>query len=314
MEHLSAKVLRSLFSPNEIIDIVSQGVIKHGKGEYRIPERTHINRGDSSNLIMPAFGTKYFCTKLISVDPHNNKKNLPIISGILVLNDHSTGMPLATFDAPIITALRTGAIGAIGLNLTWKKNEVKLGIIGLGVQGYWQTIFAATAKKISLIYCYSRSKANFSSYKSEVLKQFPNINITYCDSAEEVVTNADVIITCTTSSHPVFNAKNLTIVEKRFISIGSFTKSMQELPEQVYIQADALIIDSNTAKTEVGDLIKTIKNQWIPYAQIHTLVEVISGKTSVANYKNLVFKSVGMATFDLALATAAYEKHFKLKD
>jgi len=308
MEHFSSAVLEKLFSPNEVVDIIRKGILKYAGGKYRIPERQHLERGASTNLIMPAFGTHYFCTKLISVDPLNPLKNLPVISGILVLNDNLTGQTLVTMDAPMITALRTAAIGAIGFNLISRQNETKLGIIGLGVQGFWQTIFIASSKNLSEIYCFSRNKSKFFSYKKKVAKSFPNINIKWCSSAEEVVKNAQIIVACTTSNDPIFNSEEMNIVEKRFISVGSFTKQMQELPEDVYKQADALIIDAKSAEKEVGDVINAIKNHWIETSDIYTLADVLSGQVSVKKYENVAFKSVGMAAFDLALAVAAYEK------
>ena len=308
MDHLSSSDLYKLFSPSEIIDIIRIGILKYAKGAYHIPARQHLDRGPSTNLIMPAFGPNYYCTKLISVDPHNHHKNLPIISGILVLNKNSTGQTLVTMDAPMITALRTAAIGAIGLNLISRKDDTKLGIIGLGVQGLWQSIFIASTKNITEIYCFSRNVSKFVPYKIKVSTRFPKIKVIWCSSAEEVVINAQVIVACTTSNDPVFEPNKLNISEKRFISVGSFTKKMQELPDAVYKQADALVIDAKSAAKEVGDVINTIKNNWIKETNIYTLADIISNKKSVTNHKNIVFKSVGMAAFDLALAVAAYEK------
>jgi ornithine cyclodeaminase/alanine dehydrogenase-like protein (mu-crystallin family) len=308
MEHLTSAALEDLFSPIEIVDVIRLGILKYAQGKYRIPERQHLDRGTSINLIMPAFGTQYYCTKLISVDKHNHLKNLPVISGILVLNDNQTGQTLVTMDAPMITALRTAAVGVIGLDLISKQNEIKLGIIGLGVQGFWQTMFIASTKILNEIFCFTRSFKKFSSYKNQVSNKFPNIKVTWCSTAEDVVKNVEIIVTCTTSNDPVFDTYDLDISEKRFISVGSFTKHMQELPEQVYRQADALIIDAKSAEKEVGDVINAIKNNWIEKSNIFTLADILGGKESIDKHKNIVFKSVGMAAFDLALAVAAYEK------
>jgi len=83
---------------------------------------------------------------------------------------------------------------------------------------------------------------------------------------------------------------------------------MQELPDLVYKEADALIIDADTAITEVGDVINTIQNNWIPASSIYTLADILNDKVDIQDYKNIVFKSVGMAAFDLALVIASYER------
>ncbi len=307
MYYFSSEALTNLFSPNEVIDIVEDGIRKHAEGKYNVPERMHINRGESTNLIMPAFGEQYYCTKLISVDPQNHINNLPIISGILVLNNSHSGKTLATMDAPMITALRTAAIGSIGLNLICDDGVKTLGIIGLGVQGYWQTIFAASIRNISKIFCYSRSKSKFYSYQKKVTERFPNITTQWCSTAEKVVQNAEVIISCTTSKKPVFKTVGLNISSKRFISVGSFARDMQEFPSEVYRQVDAMIIDSKSAETEVGDVINSIKNNWIQHSNIFTLADILIGKKSIGKHSKIVFKSVGMAAFDLALAVSVYK-------
>lgn len=308
MHHLSSKYLKEVFSPMEVINIVRQGIIHYAEGSYNVPDRMHIKRGRSTNLIMPAFGEKYYCTKIVSVDPHNHIKKRPVISGIVVLNDSDSGEVLITMDAPMITALRTAAVGSIGLDMICGDVN-KLGIIGLGVQGFWQSIFAISMREMTEIYCYTRNKEKFISYQDELNKWHPNVNIKWCPTAEMVVQHAQVIITCTTSSDPVFDTNGLDLQSKRFISVGSFSKHMQELPKDVYQNADALIIDSEAAKTEVGDVMNAMSNDWVDHSNIHALSDVLSGKESIAEYRNIVFKSVGMAAFDLALAVAVYEKY-----
>ena len=83
---------------------------------------------------------------------------------------------------------------------------------------------------------------------------------------------------------------------------------MQELPDAVYKSADVLLIDSATAKTEVGDVIHAMKFGWIAENQIVTLSEIISGTKTIPSDARVVFKSVGMAAFDLSLAIAVFHK------
>ena len=148
----------------------------------------------------------------------------------------------------------------------------------------------------------------FEIYKNLLLDQFPLLEIIWCTTAEDVVLKSEVIISCTTSKSPIFQIKDIDISAKRFISVGSYARDMQELPNEIYQQSDALIIDAAAAKEEVGDVIQTIQNKWIEHHAICTLADILSQKKSIAEYQNIVFKSVGMAAFDLALAVAVYEK------
>ena len=86
---------------------------------------------------------------------------------------------------------------------------------------------------------------------------------------------------------------------------------MQELPDGVYKNADTLLIDSPAATHEVGDVINAVKNGFFEKEQVFTIGKVFTGKRSIQAAQNVVFKSVGMAAFDLALASAVYEKIIK---
>jgi len=305
---LSADVVENSLTPIEIIEATKTGLINCETGVYKVPTRMHLDGEGITSLVMPAIGKKYFCTKLVSVVPSNKQRNLPIIAGSVVLSKIETGETVALLDAPMITGLRTAAVGAIGLELITPKEIDKLGIIGLGVQGIWQTIFACSVRAIKKVYCFSRTQAVFDDYKVKVLSKCPNLELIWCEDGNEVVQKAEVIYTCTTSDKPVFSVDENSIQDKRFISVGSFKIDMQELPNSVYKNADTLLVDTDAARHEVGDVINALKNGFIDDNQVFSLGKVLTKERTISSAQNVVFKSVGMAAFDLALASAVYEK------
>lgn len=305
---LSADIIEHSLTPIEIIEATKVGLINCETGVYQVPTRMHLEADGITSLVMPAMGEKYFCTKLVSVVPSNKKRNLPIIAGSVVLSKIETGETVALLDAPMITGLRTAAVGAIGFDLIAPKGVEKLGIIGLGVQGIWQTIFACSVRAIKEVYCFSRTKAVFDTYKEKVLRKCPNLELIWCEDGNKVVQKSEVIYTCTTSDNPVFSVHEDLIQEKRFISVGSFKIDMQELPNSVYKNADTLLVDTDAARHEVGDVINALKNGFIEENQVFSLGKVLTKERTISIAQNVVFKSVGMAAFDLALASAVYQK------
>lgn len=306
-----AEKIESVLTPAAIIEAVREGIGKHTSGVYQVPKRTHIENGNITQLMMPAGGVKYACMKRISVVPENARQGLPTIRGTLLLEDAGSGMPLAAMDAPMITALRTAAIGALGLDLISSNSLDTIGVIGLGVQGLWQTIFACSVRELKKVCCYSRTRSKFDHYKSQLLNKCPDLEIEWCESAEEVVESSNVIYTCTTSTVPVISDNEVLVKNKAFISVGSFRKDMQELPNVVYQQADLLILDTLTAKEEVGDVINALDQGLINEDQIISLGDALEGTKRIGTAQSPVFKSVGMAAFDLALAAAIYEKEIE---
>lgn len=308
MLNLSADYIETILTPSEIIAEVKAGIIKCESGLYEVPTRLHLEGKGITNLVMPATGEHYFCTKLVSVVPTNPQRNLPIILGTVVLSKMNTGETVALMDAPMITALRTAAVGALGLDLITPKSTERIGVIGLGVQGVWQTIFANAVRPIKQVHCYARTKTKFDFYKNKVLEKCPHLEIHWCTSADEVVQKSSAIYACTTAPTPVFSNDEKLVKNKRFISVGSFQKNMQELPNTIYQQADILLIDSEAATHEVGDVINAVKNGYVKMEQVFTIGKIFTRERTIEPTQNVVFKSVGMAAFDLALASAVYEK------
>lgn len=307
MLQFSADQIKTMLPCLEIVKVIRQSFLAMKSKDYYVPDRLHVERDGLTFLLMPAFSEKYFCTKLVSVVPANPGKGLPLISGTLSLNDAVTGQVLAQFDAPMITALRTGAVGALALELLTQPAINQMGLIGCGVQGIWQTIFAASIRPIQKIFCYTRSTASFLKYKDAVHAVHPNLELLACKSADEVVRSADLIYTCTTSSEPVFSNDSNLVVDKQFISVGSFRKEMQEVPDAVYKAAEAVVLDTATAIEEVGDLIFPLQKEIIKAEAIYLMQDVLADREVLNAEKVSVFKSVGMAAFDLALASALYE-------
>jgi len=82
---------------------------------------------------------------------------------------------------------------------------------------------------------------------------------------------------------------------------------MQELPDAVYQQSEYLLIDSPAARQEVGDVITPLHKGWINKEHLLDLGKVLIQPECLTQSQCTVFKSVGMAAFDLALAAAIAE-------
>ena len=161
MRILSNQQTADLLGLDEIIAAVEAAMISYEDNTSTIPKRMHIDHGDNTLLCMPSFTNDFFATKLVSVVPGNKEKGLPVTNGAMLLNDTSTGMPLALLNAARLTALRTGAVGAIGARYTTPDSIDSIGLIGLGIQGMHQAVFACSIRPIKKIYVLKRGEENY---------------------------------------------------------------------------------------------------------------------------------------------------------
>ena len=310
---LSDKDIATLLSFDEIIDAVEAAMIAYEKGEAIVPQRIHVTHRENMLLCMPSLQEYYFGTKLVSVVPGNKNKNLPVTNGAMVLNETSTGLPVALLNASKLTALRTGAVGALSVRHLTPSTETSFGLIGCGVQGLHQAIFVCAVRKISAVFYLDRSKEKSASLISFLSIHHPGVSAVPCQTTEELLQKTNIIIAATTSPVPVLGDDPDLLRDKHFISMGSYKPAMQELPDSVYRLAGQLVIDSGLARNEVGDIINPVKNGFIKETDVFALGKVIRGERKVDVNKTTAFKSAGMALFDLFVAQAMYEKALKMK-
>jgi ornithine cyclodeaminase/alanine dehydrogenase-like protein (mu-crystallin family) len=302
MRYLSADVIFSLLSQAEIVAAVEKGAL--AAEEAAPPDRPHFTWGGNTLLVMPAFGERLFGTKLVSVIPGNAAKSLPVTNGLMVLNDAVTGLPVAILNAAALTARRTGAVGAMGLRYTTPSDVKAVGIIGCGVQGTWQAISACAVRPIERVYGVGGSGAKWEAFQEALSRRCPAVTIKRCADARELLGAVDVIIAATTSHSPVLPDHPDLVSGKHFVSIGSFKPSMQELPDCVYGLAGRVVLDSAAAGHEVGDILGPVNRGVLQAENAFTIGALIAGRRQLDLRQTTVFKSVGMALYDLFVAEA----------
>lgn len=290
------------------VDAMENAMKTSVSGEYLMPKRMHLDYGDDTFLLMPCITNEYWATKLVSFCPENKKLSRPSIYGTIVLNDTKTGEPLAIMDGSTITAMRTAAVTAVGIRHLSPVQSHSLGIIGTGIQGVSQALFACEVREINEIWAYDQNCDNLNLFTDMVNSEYPKIKIIQATDSGEVVLNSEIIITATNSQHPIFpNSKEL-FTGRTFIGIGSYKPDCMEFPEQLFRQLDQIFIDALDGKKESGDLITPVKQNWISDEHIHSLGSLLTGAVVPTANPTRLFKTVGSAIFDLFAAKLVYEK------
>jgi ornithine cyclodeaminase len=297
-------------SPEEIMEAVESALLLYEKKEFHMPMRMHVDYGGNTLLLMPAFIPRVFSTKLVSLFPKNVEKNIPVLKGTMILNDGETGEALALLNAAALTAFRTGAVGGVGVKYLAPENVKILGVVGAGVQGFHQALFATEVRQFSEVFVYDTVSARSRSLIEKISKKRPGLYIHEAETVKGVVEKSDVIITATTAMDPVLPDEEELLKGKHFVGIGSYKPTMREFPNALFKHLDRIYVDTEHAIEESGDLVIPLKNRWITRGQVLTLGKLIKqtqeGKET--HEKTSFFKSVGMALFDLVVSDAIYRK------
>lgn len=298
--------LESLLSPLQLTEAVERAIISDEQNENLVPQRMHINRTDNTYLLMPAYGSEVFGTKLVSVIPSNANACLPVISGLYSLNDNQTGSVRALMSASKLTALRTGAIAAVAIRALTNQNTMSIGIVGPGVQAIWIAICAAAVRPLKKIFVLGRSKTSLNNFFQKVRMRLPEIEIIEVEDSKAILKNTDTIITVTTSDAPVLPNDCARLEGKTFIAMGSYRKNMRELPDAAFQLSGQILIDAPGTRFEVGDVLYPLEKQLVNPENVVTLGSLLTGKNHITA-PTKVFKSAGYALFDLFVAEKLYK-------
>lgn len=298
---LKGDLLKEIISPLEVIEAVENAMVLYEGDDYIMPSRMHAEHEGNVLLLMPSFVKSAFGTKLVTVFPGNLRRNQAVIQGVMLLNDPVSGSPLAMMDAAVLTGLRTGAISAVGIRHLADPEVRTLGIIGAGTQAYYQAIMASQVRSFDRIYISdldsNRAEKLVTSLASEL-----DVEMIIAATNEELATATEVMITATTSMHPVLPPDMETLRGKTIVGIGTFKPAMREIPEELFHLVDRVYVDSRQASQESGDLIYPLKAGLIDEDKIFTLGKLINQSIRPSRQTTSFFKSVGMALFDLMVA------------
>ncbi len=285
---------------------MEQAFIDTAQGVVEVPPRVHLDRGPNTLLLMPCFGSTYFSTKLVSVFPQNLQKKEPMIYGSVLLNDGQTGRPLAVMDGSKLTAMRTAAVGAVGIKYLAPQEASNLGVVGLGIQGFHQALFACQQRNITTLRIMDNSGEVMSRFSERFKAFYPEINVVPCNSAEELCNASEIVITATGSHQPVVPAHGGWWKGKTVVGIGSYKPDMREFPDSFFADLEQVFVDTPVALEETGDLLEPLNKGLISEASIFPLWDLIQEKVILSG-ETRFFKSVGMAAFDLYAAKLVYE-------
>ncbi len=297
----------------EIIDAVEKGFVELGSGRVEMPPKPGIHPGEGGNNFihaMPAYipSIKSAGVKWVSGYPGNQAKGLPYISGLLILNNADTGIPVAVMDCAWITAMRTGAASAVSAKYLARPESATIGILACGVQGRTnlEAMNVLFPLKKVMAFDTNRDQANGLADFARTL----GIEATIVDSPRQAVTGCDIIVT----SGPILKKPHATIQEG-WIDPGAFASLVDfdsYWSREALSQADKWTTDHlsqyNYYKDEAGYF------QQCPrvYAELGTLAT--RKKPGRENAVERTFAAnLGLAMDDMAVAPLIYERAIKKK-
>jgi ornithine cyclodeaminase/alanine dehydrogenase-like protein (mu-crystallin family) len=225
------------------------------------------------------------------------------------LFDGKSGSLLALLQADYLGQVRTGAASAVATQYMARPDAAEIGIFGSGKQARTQLVGACRVRKIRRAQVYSPNDEHRRAFAREMTERC-QIEVEPVPRPEMAAQDKDIVITATTSRDPVLNGHWLA--EGTHINaIGSNFLVKAEIDSVGVRRCDSIVVDSkDQARLEAGDFVQPLEEGSIHWSDIHELGHVIVGRfTGRAHLQDVtLFKSLGIAIEDLAVAARIYRK------
>jgi alanine dehydrogenase len=210
---------------------------------------------------------------------------------------------VATIEANTLGQLRTGAASGVAAKYLAREGATSLGVIGCGFQAESQVeCIRAAVPAIERVVAYCRTE--------ESLKEFCERHGAEAGESHRDPADCDIVVTVTGSPDPVLRGDWLR-PGVLVCAVGANDGRRRELDNAVLARASFVCCDSiDDARLESADLIEPIAAGVLDWLEVHELQEVVAGETSgrQSDEDIVVFKSNGLAAWDVAAAAAVVER------
>ncbi|MFE3325468.1 ornithine cyclodeaminase family protein [Streptomyces sp. NPDC059176] len=300
--HLDAEDIARLVAPRAAADAV-EAALRDGFDPERCPPRVQVDVPAGQLLLMPAASGAYAGVKIAGVAPANPGRGLRRITGSHLLFDGRTLLPLAVLDGAALTALRTPAVSVVALrHLASPAHLAHTVIFGAGPQAYAHLEAVLQERGLGRLTVVSRHRETAETLVAHARAR----DVDARAGVPRDVADADLVICCTSAREPLFDGR-LVPDRATVVAVGSHEPDARET-DTALVRRSAVYAEARTvAATEAGDLlIPQAEGAIGPRHLAGTLADLVLGRAGRAEGRPRLFKSVGMAWEDLAVAAVVH--------
>lgn len=300
MQHITDDMIDAAVSPPDAQQVLLDAFRSFGQGQAAMQERI---RTEAQGVKLSTLGAVIPDQKVAGAKVYTTIQGQ--FTFVIVLFSTEDGRALASFDAGAITRLRTAACSMIAARHLARPDARQMALFGAGVQGRAHAIQMAQAFDLEEIrVCDPYAMPGLAAD----LQRACGTPVRLCD-AEETVTGADIVVTASRSTTPLFSGDQLK--PGCFVAaIGSSLPHTRELDDRALERASRIAVEwlPQTLR-EAGDLVLARPGLVSPekLVELGALVNNPSlGRQS--GDEITLYKSVGVGLEDVALAGLAWQR------
>lgn len=300
MQHITDDMIDEAVSPQDAQLVLLDAFRSFGQGKAAMQERI---RTEAQGVKLSTLGAVIPEQKVAGAKVYSTIQGQ--FTFVIVLFSTEDGRALASFDAGAITRLRTAACSLIAARHLARPEARQMALFGAGVQGRAHAIQMAAAFDLEEIrVCDPYAPPGLA---AELERQCGR-PVRLCE-AGETVSGADIVVTASRSTTPLFSGDELKLGS--FVAaIGSSLPHTRELDDRALERASRIAVEwlPQTLR-EAGDLVLARPGLVSPEKLVE-LGALVTGVTPGRQSEEeiTVYKSVGVGLEDVALAGLAWQR------
>jgi ornithine cyclodeaminase/alanine dehydrogenase-like protein (mu-crystallin family) len=303
LRFIASEDIARLMSITDAADVLA-AMFRSGNAAPAVRERLPF--ADGELLVMTAVhnaenGASSAGVKVVTVRNANLAMEMPSVHAAYILFGGPALAPLALIDGAALTAFRTAAVSALATRILAREEASRLVILGAGAQAASHLRAMVAVRPIQTVTVINRNPAR----AQQLIEIGQALGVEVCRGDAEALAHADIVCTCTTSATPVVDGSVLS-AGTHVNAIGSYRPDVRELDDVSARRGRWFVEDRARVFDESGDVLMPIANGAVNSDfVVDDLFGLCSGGVGRTSSEEItVFKSVGLAVEDLAIADA----------
>jgi len=295
--YLTEADVDSLLTPADAFAAVEASCERLARGAVQNPDRVRLEIADGVFAAMPAADAELGYAGLKTYAWTGS--GTPFL--VVLVSIEGTRID-ALIEAGSLGRVRTAAATAVAATRLVRPGASSLGVIGCGRQASGHvTALRDALPSLERVVVYAPNPKRLTQFCRE---HDCEVGESHSDAGA-----CDMVVTATTAHDPVLRGEWLQ-PGALVCGIGANEPSWRELDNVVLERASFVCCDlREQAQAEAGDLIEPVARGVLDWLEVHELHEVVAGEVQgrASDDDIVVFKSSGLAAWDLAVAARVVE-------
>lgn len=295
-----------------VVDVVTSAYMLHGAGSTVNPPSHFLrfpDRPQARIIALPAsvrgeFGVDGL--KWISSVPANVAAGLPRASAVLVLNDQTTGFPLACLEASIISAARTAASAVLAADLLTRgrPRPRRIGFVGAGfIARYVHTYLVATGWQFDEIGVCDTSADHAAGFRDYLGRADTDTRTRRHARVEDLLAACDMVVFATVAGTPYVTDPGPFAHHPLVLNL-----SLRDLAPQIVLESTNVVDDIDHC-LQADTSVHLAQQATGSVEFIHgTIYDFLTRKIDLPRDRTTVFSPFGLGTLDLAVGKYVYDR------